>query len=280
MPVSPTADLHTHTRYSDGTDTPQRVLELAKQAGLSAIAITDHDILNGYQEAIPIAVQLGLELIPGLEMSASWDGREVHVLGFLIDPAHAAFQRILADQRTRRVHRIHDMVEALRARGLMITAEEVLALAGVGAVGRPHVAQALLKHGYVSTLKEAFDRYIGNNSPAYVPGSPLSPKIAIDAIRAAGGVPVLAHPVYLKDDSLIEQMVTDGLAGVEVYHSSHTPDIVRRYEQLAQRLGLLKTGGTDYHGASKEGLPIGSTKVPYALVDALKEWKRTHTSAS
>ncbi len=271
------ADLHLHTHYSDGADSPQRVVELAKEAGLSAIAITDHDILDGYPEAAAAAQAAGLELIPGLEMSASEVGREVHMLGFFIDAGHAGFQQQLAEQRTRRMARIHEMVVRLQQLGLAVTPEDVFSQAKhQGAIGRPHVAQALLKRGYVSTMREAFDRYIGNDGPAYVPGSPLGPEVAIRAIREAGGIPVLAHPIYLKDDAFIEQLVHDGLVGLEVYHSGHPPEAVQRYEQLADRLGLLKTGGSDYHGTSKEGAPIGSMRVPYALVEALKQWKRDH----
>lgn len=271
------ADLHLHTHYSDGADSPQRVVELAKEAGLSAIAITDHDILDGYPEAAAAAQASGLELIPGLEMSASEVGREVHMLGFFIDAGHAGFQQQLAEQRTRRMARIHEMIARLQQLGLAVTPEDVFSQAKhQGAIGRPHVAQALLKRGYVSTMREAFDRYIGNDGPAYVPGSPLGPEVAIRAIREAGGIPVLAHPIYLKDDVFIEQLVRDGLVGLEVYHSGHPPEAVQRYEQLADRLGLLKTGGSDYHGTSKEGAPIGSIHVPYALVEALKQWKRDH----
>lgn len=268
------ADLHLHTSYSDGTESPRRIVELAKHAGLRAIAITDHDILDGYQEAVQPARESGLELIPGLEMSASWDGREVHVLGFYLDLDNVSLQRLLADQRTRRIQRLREMVGRLQQLGLAITMEDVLAEAGPGAVGRPHVAQALVRRGYITTIREAFDRYIGTNGPAYVAGSSLSPKEAIAAIRQARGIPVLAHPVYLKDDMLIERFCQDGLIGLEVYHSSHTPDVIQRYEGIADRLGLLKTGGSDYHGSSKEGGPIGSASVPYVLVEALKQWKQ------
>ena len=177
-----TADLHTHTIYSDGTERPRHVVELAKQAGLSALAVTDHDILDSYPEARQAAQELGVELIPGLEMSASWNGQEVHMLGYLVDPDDVAFQQRLTDQRARRITRIHEMVSRLQSLGLPVTAEEVFAASGEGAVGRPHVAQALLARGYVSSLREAFDRYIGAGSPAYIPGSPLNPQDAIQAI--------------------------------------------------------------------------------------------------
>lgn len=276
----PTADLHTHTLYSDGTETPQQLIALAIAAGLSALAITDHDTMEGYEVAARSGPTQGLELIPGLEMSASFEGREVHMLGFFLNPADAALQQFLSSQRQRRIERIHEMVARLQALGVSVTPEDVFAAAGKGAVGRPHVAQALVNRGYVSTLKEAFERYIGANGPAYIPGSPVLPQAAMRTIRQAGGIPVLAHPVYLKDDALIDQWAQEGLAGLEVYHSSHTPEVIRRYEQIAERLQLLKTGGTDYHGTAKEGVAIGTATVPYALVEAMKQWKHAHPVAS
>ena len=252
---------------------PQRVIELAQQAGLCAIAITDHDNTQARAIAAPFAVSAHIELLSGIEMSATAEGLEVHVLGFLFDVEHPGLQEHLTEQQARRVARAHEMVKRLQRVGVHIEADEVFQIAGEGTVGRPHVARVLLKHGYISTLAEAFDRYLGPNNPGFVPGSPLSPAQVIRVIREAGGVPVLAHPVYLKRDALIEAFVKDGLVGLEVYHSGHTPELVRHYEQLADHLKLLKTGGSDSHGNSKEGLPIGAVKVPYTLVEALKEWK-------
>ena len=272
MPA-PTADLHLHTTFSDGTDAPARVVELARQAGLAAIAITDHDNVEAFAPAAAAAQRAGIELLPGIEMSASVERTEVHLLGFLFDLHHAGLQQHLAEQQQRRIERVHEMVQQLRRVGVTIDAQEVLTLAGEGTVGRPHVARILLKHGYISSLPEAFEKYIGPNNPGFVPGSPLPPSRVIRVLREAGGIPVLAHPIYLKRDALIETFVEQGLAGLEVYHSGHNPEQVRQYEKLADRLRLLKTGGSDYHGDSKEGLPIGVVKVPYALVDALKQWK-------
>ncbi len=274
-----TADLHTHSRYSDGTNTPRQLIELAKAAGLSAIALTDHDILDGLPEAEAAATEHGIELIPGLELSSAWKGREAHMLAFFIDPAHLGFQQRLATQRTNRIARVHEMVERLQKVGLAIEPADVFAMASnQGAVGRLHVAQALVKRGHVKTPEEAFDRYIGNNGPGFIPGSSLSAVEAIHAIREAGGIPVLAHPIYLKDDAILDHLTREGLVGVEAYHSSHNPEVVARYEKIAKRLGLLKTGGTDYHGSAKEGVPIGQATVPYELVDALKAWKQTHAT--
>jgi predicted metal-dependent phosphoesterase TrpH len=272
MPPPKTADLHLHTFYSDGTDAPERVVELAQAAGLAAIAITDHDNTEALAVAEPAAQRLGVELIPGIEMSASAEGREVHVLGLLLDFSHPPLVVHLKDQQARRVRRVHEMVRRLAAVGVRIDAEEVLQLAGVGTVGRPHVARVLLKRGYISSLPEAFQKYIGPDNPGFVPGSPLAPAHVIRLIRDAGGIPVLAHPVYLKRDPLIDEFVRDGLAGLEVYHSGHTPEQVRHYEGIADRLHLLKTGGSDYHGDSKEGLPIGAMRVPYECVEALRQW--------
>ena len=271
-----TADLHLHTRFSDGIETPERLVELAAQAGLAAMAITDHDNTEAIPIAAPVAGRHGIELIPGIEMSASADGVEVHLLGFLLELEHPVLVQHLAEQQARRVERVHEMVKRLQEVGLRIDAEEVFQVAGEGTVGRPHVARVLLRHGYISTLPEAFDRYIGPGNPGFVPGSPLSPAQVIRVIRAAGGVPVLAHPIYLRRDELIEGFVSDGLAGLEVYHSGHPPEAVRRYEQMADRLHLLRTGGSDYHGDSKEGLPVGAVNVPCALVEALKVWKVSH----
>ena len=274
------ADLHLHTHFSDGTDSPERVVELAKASGLSVIAITDHDNTEALPIAAPIAKRLGLELIFGIEMSASAEGEEVHLLGFLIDAMNPVLRQHLAEQQARRIERVREMVQKLKGAGVTIDAEEVFAVAGQGTVGRPHVAQVLLKHGYISTHSEAFTRYIGPKNPGFVPGSPMAPSHVISVIRTAGGVPVLAHPVYLKRDDLIEQFVKEGLAGLEVYHSGHEPDTVLHYERLANRLHLLRTGGSDYHGRSKEGLPVGAVKVPAALVDLLKQWKQQHPATS
>ena len=275
-----TADLHTHTIYSDGTNTPEELIAMAKQAGLAALAITDHDNLDGLAEGAVAAQAAGIELIPGLEMSAAVKSVDVHLLGFFVDVRCTPFQDLLVQQRTRRIGRIEEMVTRVQRLGMAITQEEVREIAGRGAMGRPHVAMALVRRGYVPTFEEAFKRYLGTGCPAYIEGSTLAPKIVIDAIRQANGVPVLAHPIYLRNDALIDAMRADGLAGLEVYHSSHNAEEVKRYERIAKRLGLLKTGGTDYHGSAKEGAPIGAVTVPYELVDALKQWQRQHTNAA
>ena len=267
-----TADLHLHTRFSDGTETPERVVALAKQAGVFALAITDHDNTDAWPRAQAAAATHGLELLAGIEMSSTLQGAEVHMLGYAFDLGHRGLQEHLARQKSRRVERLKEMVRKLQAAGLELTEEEVFANAGEGTVGRPHVARALLKRGYVTSMAEAFERYLGEGGPGFVPGSTLNPAQVMRVIREAGGVPVLAHPVFLKNDALIDAMAKDGLAGLEVYHSSHTPELIARYEAIAKRLKLLRTGGSDYHGDHKEGLPVGAMKVPYLLVEALRSW--------
>lgn len=271
-----TIDLHLHTTFSDGTDSPERVVELAQQVGHRAIAITDHDNIDALPVARPVAERLGLELIPGIEMSASADNTEVHILGYCFDPTDKPLLAHLKEQQARRVRRVHEMVAKLDTVGVHIRAQEVLDLAGQGTVGRPHVARILQKHGYVATLAEAFQKFIGPDNPGFVPGSPIDPKHIIRLLRAAGGMPVLAHAVYLKNDALIERFVRDGLVGLEVYHAGHIPDKIAHYEQLADRLGLLRTGGSDYHGNAKEGAPIGAVKPPYALLESLRAWRAAH----
>ncbi len=277
--LEPTVDLHLHTRFSDGTETPERVVELAHEAGLSAIAITDHDNVEALPVAAPVAKRLGIELIAGIEMSASAGGREVHLLGFFIDPAHAAFRKHLSEQQARRIQRVHQTAEQLKHVGINLDPAEVLALAGAGTVGRPHVARILLKHGYVSSMPDAFDRYLAEGKPGFVSGSVVLPAGIIKLIRDAGGVPVLAHPIYLKNDDLVAQFTREGLVGLEVYHSSHTPDVIARYERIADELKLLPTGGSDFHGDAKEGLPVGAVKAPYRLLEALRQWKASHDKA-
>ena len=274
-----TADLHLHTFYSDGSDSPERVVELAHAAGLSSMAITDHDNTEAFAIAQPVAQRLGIELLTGIEMSASTEGAEVHMLGHLIDRNNGPLKEHLRIQQARRVERVKEMVAKLRTVGVTIEAEEVLALAEQGTVGRPHVAKILMKHGYIKEVPEAFQKYIGTKNPGFVPGSPMAPGTVIQLIRRAGGVPVLAHPIFLENDALIEQFVADGLVGLEVYHSSHNQEQILHYERLADRLKLLKTGGSDYHGIPKEGLPVGAVKVPYELVEKLKAWTTQSTRA-
>ena len=275
------ADLHTHSLFSDGSDAPAEVVRRAHAAGLDAIALTDHDTLDGLPDAAAAAAACGLEVIPGIEISCTDGAHEIHLLAYWIDPAHAALRGTLQRQQAGRLRRLDAMLARLGEHGAVITREQVLAQAGHGSVGRPHVARALMAAGIVRSLEEAFKRFLGDRAPCFVRSSELASAEAIRLVRDAGGVPVLAHPTYLYDDTAIERLVGEGVAGIEAYHSSHTPSVAERYAQLAGRLGVLVTGGSDYHGANKdEGTALGRVRLPYRFVEALQTWRLQHSVPS
>ncbi|HSF18557.1 MAG TPA: PHP domain-containing protein [Vicinamibacteria bacterium] len=240
-------DLHSHTTASDGTLSPSELMRLAKTAGLRAIAVTDHDTVDGLSEAEVEAKTLGVELIPGVEVSATFGDVPVHVLGLFIDYHESWLREWFAEAHHRRVERVHRIVSRLAAENVQVTVEEVLARSSHGSVGRPHVAEVLVERGIVSSLAEAFDRYLGADRPAYVAYEKVTVKDAVGLIRRAGGIASLAHPVLLGDDRLIPKMVTDGIGALEAFHHDHTPEKAAEYERLAKALGVLVTGGSDFH---------------------------------
>lgn len=260
------ADLHVHTRASDGELPPEEVVRLAKEAGLAAVGIVDHDTVDGIGPALEAGKEYGIEVIPGVELSTQAGDEEVHMLGYFIDWRDEQFRsRLCAFQEARRA-RAKQMVENLCRMGVKIPYEEVLRASGGGAVCRPHIAQVMLKHGYVETLQEAFERYIGADCPAYVKKYQLSPVEAIEMILKARGIPVLAHPISLNPD-LLPKLVEEGLRGIEVYHSKQDAPATADFERLAQRYNLLVTGGTDSHGSD---VPIGAIRIPCELIERLK----------
>ena len=270
-PSAPAADLHLHTFFSDGTDSPEQIVEHVHKAGIGVMAITDHDNIEAIPIAQPISHCYGIELIPGIEMSASFEGLEVHILGYLFDQTNAPLLNHLRTQQQRRVNRVYETVKRLAKVNVHLSAEEILTSAGQGTVGRPHVARILLKHGYVSSMPEAFDKYLGPAGPGFVPGSVIEPAVIMRLLRDAGGIPVLAHPIYLKRDELIDRFAREGLMGVEAYHSTHSAEQAKRYAAIAERLGLVTTGGSDYHGEqNKEGVVIGVCRLDGRHVEALK----------
>lgn len=274
--MSKYVDLHLHTTFSDGTDTYQELIAKARAAGLSAMSITDHDNVDVYDYAYPEAAAAGIELIPGIEMSSSIDGADVHILGYYIDTQNAELTEHIQNQKKRRNDRVYQTVERLKEQGLNVDPEEILELADGGTPGRPHVARVLVKHGLVSSFEEAFDKYLAHGRPAHIEGAKVGPAEVIGLIRRAGGIPVVAHAIYMRNDTLIELFVHDGLMGIEVIHPAHLPDHVNHYSAIAQRLEILRTGGSDYHGKlHKEGANIGSLKVPYECVENLKRVKAT-----
>ena len=273
-------DLHTHSTASDGTLSPEALVELAAERGLSAIAITDHDTVAGVAPAQERGDALGVEVIPAVELGASLDGvGEIHLLGYFIDIKNKTLRDRLAWLRDERRSRGRKIVERLNDMGVSISVEQVVGIAQGGSVGRPHIARALVENGHVASMKEAFERYLKSTGPAYVKRELLSAGDAIGLVREAGGVAVLAHPCTLgrKDGELptiIQSLMAHGLRGIEVFYSQHTSEQVRQYEELAQRFGLLVTGGSDFHGANKPEIALGrghtTMQVPAEMLTRLR----------
>lgn len=264
-------DLHVHTRASDGAYRPSEVVWLALEAGLEGLAVTDHDTTAGLAEAEEAARRDGIILVPGIELSTLWEDKEVHILGYFIDPGHPRLQDKLADRRQGRYRRAKRILEKLEQLGLPVEWARVQELAGEASLGRPHIAQAMIERGYVGSITEAFDRYLGEGRPAYVPRSQFTPLEAIDLIRAAHGVPVLAHPGLLVADDLIPVLAAGGLRGLEVYYPEHTIEDTAKYRNLADALGLVATGGSDFHGQDGESrADLGTCGVGREVVAALQ----------
>ncbi|MFI5370993.1 MAG: PHP domain-containing protein [Candidatus Eisenbacteria bacterium] len=261
-------DLHAHTFFSDGLLSPEDLVARALDKHLLALAVTDHDTV----EALPrarAAATAQIELVPGIELSSATDGVDLHILGYYLDPEHPRLRTRLERFQDERRQRAVLMMQRLNDLGATLDPDEVFDLAGPGVVGRPHVAGALLRAGHVSSMDEAFKRYLGPQGAAYVPRPAFRPEEAIALIHEADGVSVLAHPGASLPDSLLERLVAAGLRGVEVWHPQHNAATIRRYRALASRLGLLETGGSDFHGHPR-GADLGDLGVPAAVLDPLK----------
>ncbi|MCK9594615.1 MAG: PHP domain-containing protein [Candidatus Omnitrophica bacterium] len=267
------ADLHTHTNYSDGTATPEELIAEAVKAGLSAVAITDHDTVEGVERAIAASAGGQVEVLPGIELTSEHEGLEIHLLGYLLDHRDKSLLERLQLLKKNRVDRIYRICDKLKALGLSLAPEKVFDLSAIGTVGRLHVAQAMVKEGLVNSTYEAFNKYIGDKCPAYVANFKLSPQEAIGLILKFSGIPVLAHPYSMGRDDLIPRFAEYGLMGLEVYYLEHTRSMVDSYLHTAKKLNLLVTGGSDYHGKSKPNVYMGAMKIPYELVEKLKEAK-------
>lgn len=266
QPVVPSAatliDLHLHSWYSDGTARPSAVVRQAKDAGFDIISLTDHDSVHGIVEARETCRALGMTFIPGIELSVGLGDDEVHLLGYGIDAKLKTLQRtteLLAGERAQRMER---MVAALQHQGLSIAFEDVRAVAGSEVLSRLHLATALMDKGLVPDRNAAFQRYIGTGKPAYVRRHLLSLREAIDLIREAGGVAVMAHPGLTRRDELIEYLVRLGVRGLEVYYPKHDFVDIARYRKVCAKFDLFATGGSDYHGSAKPDIAIGAAKMP------------------
>ena len=244
-------DLHLHTTASDGRCSPTELVARVHAAGVSTFAVTDHDTVAALPEARDMAARLGLALVPGIEVTAVWQSRDVHVLGYWIDPAHPPFQAFLAEQRARRVARVTAIGGALAREGAAIDLEPLLADVASrpgSSIGRPTVAQALVQAGHASSVQDAFDRLLGEGCPAYVARTGVPPEDAFAFIHAAGGVASLAHPGVTRRDEMLAAWAEAGLDAIEAYHSDHSEADETRYLERARQLGLAVSGGSDFHG--------------------------------
>ena len=275
-------DLHVHTTCSDGTLTPAQVVALASDRGLRALAVTDHDTVNGVAAASEEGARTGVEVIAGLEISVQWDRGILHILGYFVNPDHPRLLDVLDFLRRGRDARTPKMVEKLRKLDVPISVEEVEIEAKGGIVGRPHLANVLLRKGLVRHRQEAFDRYLKKGAPAYVEKIKLPPFQAIEAILDAGGIPVMAHPYSLEVgtsnglEAVLEDLIPLGLRGIEVYYPRHTKEQTQAFLDIAKKKDLLITGGTDFHGANKPDVELGVFPhpygtLPYSLLQDLKD---------
>lgn len=274
-----TGDFHLHSTHSDGRKTPAELARMAHAAGLRYLALTDHDTVAGMDEMrAALAAHPEITLIPGVELSIEVGGAEVHMLGYWFDERDPAFLTQLARFRDGRLGRGEEMVRLLNRMGMTITWERVLEIAGDASVGRPHVALALMERGYVANTNEAFNKYLKNGGPAYVAREKLTAEDAIAMLHAAGGIAVIAHPQYIGDreasvanperDALLAELAGAGVVGMEVYYKNNSPEMIAALKSVADRLGLLPLGGSDYHALGREdecepgNIPLPDDAIP------------------
>ncbi|MFO7273273.1 MAG: PHP domain-containing protein [Bacillota bacterium] len=265
------ADLHNHTTASDGTLTPAEQVKWAASQGLAAVGITDHDTIAGWAEAQAAAEEVGIELVPGCELSTEVGTAEVHILAYYFDPEEPAMADLLRRMRGGRRKRVEEAVAKLHRLGYTdVSLERILARGGES-VGRPHIAAELVELGVVRTIAEAFDRFLAQGRPAYVPRPKLDPAEAIAVVKAAGGVPVLAHPGLIGDDRLVRAAIAAGVMGIEAYHTDHSELQQEFYARWGRDAGLVVTGGTDSHGPGGTRTVVpGSVSVGMDVVEKLK----------
>lgn len=262
------ADLHVHSTASDGTLTPSSVVELAAQQRVDVLALADHDSVAGVAPAMQAADEVGITLVPAVELSSAIDDYDVHVLAYFVDHRDRHLLEMLDTLKAARMRRAESMVQDLREAGFNVSIDEVLAISDGGAVGRSHIARALVAAGHAESVAEAFQRFIGRNRPFYRPKDARTPAQVVEAVRELGAVPVLAHPGITGADHLVRELVDAGLLGIEAYHADHTAEQRAHYAAIARSFGLVCTGGTDYHGPHAPNPQLGSTDVPDECIEA------------
>jgi predicted metal-dependent phosphoesterase TrpH len=261
------ADLHTHTTASDGTLTPEALVAHAALRDLDVLAVTDHDSVAGVPGAIAAADGGPVRIVPGVELSAVHDGRDVHILGYFIDYEDPHLLSHLEDLRLARFRRAEAIVEALQQAGYELRIDDVLELAGGGSVGRSHVARALVNGGHVASVPDAFANLLGRGKPFYVTKDVRSPVEVLEVIRSAGGLSVLAHPGVTRVDDLLPALLKAGLSGIEAYHAEHSAEDRVRYARVAEEHCLLVTGGSDYHGIASPTADLGDVVLPSGALE-------------
>lgn len=275
-----TVDLHTHSTYSDGTYTPKELVAYAKEKGLSALALTDHDTLEGVSEALYYGEKYGVEVISGIEVSTAYEGTELHIVGLFVNNDNSELSNALKSLRKARENRNIEMVNKLNQIGVNISYNEVLKSAKGGIVTRAHIARQIINKGYALSNNEVFDRYIGKGKAAYVERKVMSWQDTLALITKAGGLPVLAHPLlyklsYKRLEMIVSDLTDYGLKAIEVYYSTHSPSEVKYVKELALKNGLKLSGGSDFHGANKPKLDLatgyGNLQVPYDVLEGLKK---------
>ncbi|HKY33441.1 MAG TPA: PHP domain-containing protein [Candidatus Polarisedimenticolia bacterium] len=273
------ADLHLHSHHSDGVLSPSLLVEQAARLGLKAIALTDHDSVDGVREARE-AAPAGLEVVPGAELSASYRGRDIHLLAYDLDPGDAGLRAFLEPLRHERRSRAERIVARLNDAGVPVTMAEVEAIAGAAgtraatSIGRPHIADAIVRHGAAADLDDAFARWLRRGQPGYVPRRTLTVAEAIGMVRSHGGAIVVAHPSLNLPDSDVEALALEGLDGIEVFHPKQNDDQRRRLAEIARRLGLPASGGSDFHGPGRSRHALGAAGVGLEALRRLRERAR------
>ncbi len=271
LPALSSVDLHCHTTASDGLRTPAGLVGYATERSVSVIGLCDHDTTGGVAEAIDTGLRLGVEVIPGVELSSEIDGLQAHILGYFIDPGSESLQREFAWMNATRQARIQQICANLNMSGIPIDQDEVFALSQGGTVGRPHVARVLVANGYAESVSDAFARYLTRGRPGYALSEKITPEGAIAAIRNAGGVAVLAHPWSTKQPRVaVERLAPAGLTGVECYYGEYESMVQNELASLAHEFDLLPTGGSDYHGEGVKSVDLGGVFVPPECVGQLR----------